>query len=252
MKLEQNRWWRKTPLLDKFHKSHNTPVPYPIIHHWEQKCAKFCFERCIVGYGACALWDSPDNKDHGANMGPTWVLSASGRSHVGPMNLAIREVYFRKYAYLARLELFHRIRNLPECTTGKNKQQLTTRPPLSKYNQYQNILCASKWNPLVSPQCIYVLNHNIHIFIMGIPILVWRHLYIETAPFSRRLFTKYFNSNIYPNNLLATNVLKQYNCFVFTILTLTVDIFEASRHSHNADIWKTMGIPTTSCITTLP
>ena len=27
--------------------------------------------------------------DDGANMGPTWVLSAPGGSHVGPMNLAI-------------------------------------------------------------------------------------------------------------------------------------------------------------------
>ena len=27
---------------------------------------------------------------HGANMGPTWVLSAPDGPHVGPMNLAIR------------------------------------------------------------------------------------------------------------------------------------------------------------------
>ena len=33
----------------------------------------------------------PDNKDHGANMGPTWVLSAPDGPHVGPMNLAIRD-----------------------------------------------------------------------------------------------------------------------------------------------------------------
>ena len=32
----------------------------------------------------------PDNKGHGANMGPTWVLSAPDGPHVGPMNLAIR------------------------------------------------------------------------------------------------------------------------------------------------------------------
>ena len=31
----------------------------------------------------------PDNKVHGANMGPTWVLSAPDGSHVIPMNLAI-------------------------------------------------------------------------------------------------------------------------------------------------------------------
>ena len=28
---------------------------------------------------------------HGANMGPTWILSAPDGPHVGPMNLAIRE-----------------------------------------------------------------------------------------------------------------------------------------------------------------
>ena len=39
---------------------------------------------------------SPDSKFHGANMGPTWVLSAPGGSNIGPMNLAIWEVnHFR-------------------------------------------------------------------------------------------------------------------------------------------------------------
>ena len=32
-----------------------------------------------------------DSKVHGANMEPTWVLSAPDGPHVGPMNLAIRE-----------------------------------------------------------------------------------------------------------------------------------------------------------------
>ena len=36
--------------------------------------------------------DYPDSKVHGANMGPTWVLSAPDGPHVGPMNLAIRVV----------------------------------------------------------------------------------------------------------------------------------------------------------------
>ena len=31
------------------------------------------------------------NKVHGANMGPTWVLSAPDGPHVGPLNLSIRE-----------------------------------------------------------------------------------------------------------------------------------------------------------------
>ena len=34
----------------------------------------------------------PDNKVHGANMGPTWVLSAPGESHVGHMKIAIWDV----------------------------------------------------------------------------------------------------------------------------------------------------------------
>ena len=33
---------------------------------------------------------SPDKKVHGANMGPTWVLSAPDGPHVGPMNLVIK------------------------------------------------------------------------------------------------------------------------------------------------------------------
>ena len=32
-----------------------------------------------------------DSKVHGANMEPTWVLSAPDGPHVGHMNLAIRE-----------------------------------------------------------------------------------------------------------------------------------------------------------------
>ena len=36
----------------------------------------------------------PDSKVHGANMGPTWVLSAPDWPHVGPMNLAIWVVNF--------------------------------------------------------------------------------------------------------------------------------------------------------------
>ena len=32
----------------------------------------------------------PDSKAHGANMGPTWVMSAPDGPHVDPMNLAIR------------------------------------------------------------------------------------------------------------------------------------------------------------------
>ena len=34
---------------------------------------------------------NPDNKVHGANMGPTWVLSTPDGPQIGPMKLAIGE-----------------------------------------------------------------------------------------------------------------------------------------------------------------
>ena len=46
-----------------------------------------------VEYGKYHI--NPDNKVHGANTGPTWVLSAPDGPHVGPMNVAIREVILR-------------------------------------------------------------------------------------------------------------------------------------------------------------
>ena len=39
-----------------------------------------------------SLINCPDSKVHMANMGPTWVLSAPGRPHVGHMNLAVKIV----------------------------------------------------------------------------------------------------------------------------------------------------------------
>ena len=44
-------------------------------------------------------WNNPDSKVHGANMGPTWVLSAPDGPHVGPMNLAIRECFTISLCY---------------------------------------------------------------------------------------------------------------------------------------------------------
>ena len=38
---------------------------------------------CIPAFGC------PDSKIHGANMGPTWVLSAPDVPHIGLINLAI-------------------------------------------------------------------------------------------------------------------------------------------------------------------
>ena len=41
----------------------------------------------------------PDRNVHMAHMGPTWVLSAPGEPHVGPLSFAIRyTLYFSQFA----------------------------------------------------------------------------------------------------------------------------------------------------------
>ena len=40
---------------------------------------------------------SPDSKVHGANIGPTWVLSAPDGPHVGPLSIAIKEGNLDRY-----------------------------------------------------------------------------------------------------------------------------------------------------------
>ena len=47
----------------------------------------------------------PDIKLHGANMGLTWVLSARDGPHVGPMNLAIRDVFVSRVSVIGVLPL---------------------------------------------------------------------------------------------------------------------------------------------------
>ena len=39
----------------------------------------------------------PDSKIHGANMGPTWVLSAPGGPHVRPINLVIKVLSLKEW-----------------------------------------------------------------------------------------------------------------------------------------------------------
>ena len=57
-----------------------------------QKCKENVMtEKCLfvemhsVRCSSC----TPDSTVHGANKGPTWVLSAPDGPHVGPMNIAI-------------------------------------------------------------------------------------------------------------------------------------------------------------------
>ena len=62
-------------------------------------------EGCCTLDGLLTHWDG---KVHGANIGPTWVLSAPDGPHVGPMNLAIREVYWNIYTSPGFFVITHR------------------------------------------------------------------------------------------------------------------------------------------------
>ena len=56
----------------------------------------------------------PDSKVHGANMGPTWVLSAPDGPHVGQMNLALQGCNYRREKTQAGRSCRFLI-NLPAC-----------------------------------------------------------------------------------------------------------------------------------------
>ena len=66
----------------------------------EKKCHCFCTGVYVIHWWFWrryqmpsyedAFANDPDSKVHGANMKPTWVLSAQDGPYVGPMNLAIR------------------------------------------------------------------------------------------------------------------------------------------------------------------
>ena len=74
--MEQKCWWRQIKLDIKYtdFKSH--------MMEWLDK---ECQTNRIPNYS------NPDSKVDGANMGPTWVLSAPDGLNVGPMSLAIWE-----------------------------------------------------------------------------------------------------------------------------------------------------------------
>ena len=67
--------------IDQSHKSHHAPVSYPANHHSEQKCAHFCPEWCVMGYGTGALWD-------------LWIWSISL-----PMGFPFPIIWFHKHTH---------------------------------------------------------------------------------------------------------------------------------------------------------
>ena len=71
-------------------------------------CRRFQANPLLKQMLSCELspWEHiPDSKVHGANMGPTWILSAPDGPHIGPMNLAIGDCREIKTEYEATFNL---------------------------------------------------------------------------------------------------------------------------------------------------
>ena len=71
--------------------------PYKVIcpfHRWYiySLSSGRCGSNCEGIISKLIKQNNPNSKCRGANMEPTWVLSAPGGPHVGPINLAIREI----------------------------------------------------------------------------------------------------------------------------------------------------------------
>ena len=68
---------------DQYPKSHNEPVPYPTIHHSEQRCAHFCSEWCIVGYVTGVLWDL---RDCSTRLWIQWIARPNSKDDINAAN----------------------------------------------------------------------------------------------------------------------------------------------------------------------
>ena len=61
---------------DQSDKSQNAPVSYPIMHYSEQKCAHFCSEWHIVGYGTGAFCEFGLFHDHAMTFRITITMTS--------------------------------------------------------------------------------------------------------------------------------------------------------------------------------
>ena len=68
-----------------------------IISHYRNQCSQSSATPYIVLLGHNK--SIPDSKVHGANMLPTWVLSAPDGPHVGPTKVAIRDTTYLIWQY---------------------------------------------------------------------------------------------------------------------------------------------------------
>ena len=95
---------------------------------------------------------TPDSEVHGANMGPSCVLSAPDGPHVGPMNLAIRDILSCGFScVLAGCKATQNTHTCDLCESDlyhlyrHDGIQISHRHHLPKSNQHIN--AETKWQP---------------------------------------------------------------------------------------------------------
>ena len=76
------------------------------------------FQRGLHIYAMTGISGFPDSKVHGANTGPTWVLSVPDGPHVGPINLAIRETMLWSGSCYNMGNYLHDTQNRQHLTVG--------------------------------------------------------------------------------------------------------------------------------------
>ena len=85
----KNRFYTDKPAgLDLILLENETPSK------WDRKLKLISINQDVYNVSSTAIFvlpgiATPDSKVHGANMGPTWLLSAPDGPHVRPMNVAI-------------------------------------------------------------------------------------------------------------------------------------------------------------------
>ena len=84
-----------------------------------------------------ALSTTPDSKLYGANMGPTWVLSAPDGPHGGPTNLAIWDLMVEASIALCDNEICNI--SLKEDNTTSMDNGNTETPRSTNLNNYGDI-----------------------------------------------------------------------------------------------------------------
>ena len=125
---------------------------------WETlvQAVAWCHQTTKHNLSQC--WPCSASKVHGANMRPTWVLSAPDGPHVGPMNLAIR-VFMSPYGI--------------------------TRPPWCNHCMawHTSIMYLCKWDANNLAGCVCFVMRETTIFARGIGagigfrIILWLLLY---------------------------------------------------------------------------